>query len=138
MATIKNTSMLDQCSNSEFLRSAQTAGLHQVEVLLESSVKVFELCQAISTSWLQRQTEDLQIGMEAAKRMSECQDISEATEIYSRWATESMSRLQDELAAVPAQITSLGEQSVAMIQGMTNVAPAAVAPTVPTAIRRVA
>jgi hypothetical protein len=111
--------------------------------MLASSTKVVNLYQAVWSSWLQRRTEDMRMGMEAVRRMTECRDISLATEIYAGWASESARRIQEEIAATSEQVATLGTECMGALQGMANVTPILATPEKaehpePTSIRRAA
>ena len=129
---------LDISPVSAIMSDAQAAATHQVELMLGSTSKVFELWQGISASWLQRRTEDMQIGMDAAKRLAECRDPSQATTICTEWVSENVRRLQGELSSYSEQLNSLTLESLEMIPGVVEAKSGRPAPREASSIKRVA
>ena len=97
---------LDISPVSAIMSDTQAAATHQVELMLGSTSKVFELWQGISASWLQRRTEDMKIGMDAAKRLTECRDPSQATTICTEWMLNSLTRESMEIIPGVAEAKS--------------------------------
>jgi len=79
--------------------------------------------QTVYATWLRRRSEDIRIGMEAAQRLSECRDIAQATSIYSKWVSESVNRLQEELSTVTEQHSALGNQYMNTLTSLTSFIP---------------
>jgi len=129
---------LDISPVSAIMSDALAAATHQVELILGSTSKVFELWQGISTSWLQRRTEDMQIGMDAAKRLAECRDPSQATTISTEWVSENVRRLQGELSSYSEQLNSLTLESLEMVPGVAEAKSGRPAPREASSIKRVA
>jgi len=94
--------------------------------------------QNVCTNWLRRRTEDMQIGMEAAKRLSECRDITQAASIYSKWVSESVGRLKEEISSVTEQNSALGNQYLDTLTSLASVIPEKAAQFGPPASRRTA
>jgi hypothetical protein len=65
----------------------------------------------------------MRLGMEAAKSLSECRDMSKAADIYSSWVSASMHRLQDELSLAPKEIGKLGNQYMDTLKGLAATIP---------------
>ena len=107
------------------------------EAQLEPVASAIKVYQTVCTTWLRRRTEDMQIGMEAAKSLSECRDINQAASIYSKWVSESVNRLQEELASVTEQNSVLGNQYMTTLSTMASAIPDKVAQFTPAANRRV-
>ena len=51
---------------------------HRAEAKPEPVASASNIYQNVCTTWLRRRTEDMQIGMEATKHLSECRDITQA------------------------------------------------------------
>ena len=129
---------LDISPVSAIMSDTQAAATHQVELMLGSTSKVFELWQGISASWLQRRTEDMKIGMDAAKRLTECRDPSQATTICTEWMSENVRRLQGELSTYSEQLNSLTRESMEIIPGVAEAKSGSPAPREASSIKRVA
>jgi hypothetical protein len=81
--------------------------------------------------------------MDAGKRIAECRDISQISEIYTGWLSQSARRLEEELTATSEQINTLGTEYVTALQGVVNFAPEGPGPDKsadfqPSAMRRAA
>ena len=117
MKPINSERTLNISNVSAIFVEAQATATRQVEFMLGSSSKAFDMWQSISTSWLQRRTEDMQIAMDAAQRLAECRDPSQATSICAEWLSENVRLLQDELSTYSGQLNSLTVECLGSIYG---------------------
>ena len=113
----------------------QIAGTEAQQESVASAINVYQNVCAI---WLRRRTEDMQIGMETAKRLSECRDITEAASIYSKWVSESVGRLKEEISSVTEQNSVLGNQYLNALTSLASAIPEKAAQFGPAASRRTA
>ena len=58
-----------------------------------------------------------------SKHLSECRDITQAAAIYSKWVSESVGRLQEELSAVTEQNSALGNQYLNALTSLASAIP---------------
>ena len=80
----------------------------------------------------------MQICMDAAKRIAECRDPSQATTICTEWMSENVRRLHSELSTYSEQLNSLTLQSLEMIPGSAEAKAGHPAPREASSINRVA
>ena len=115
---------------------AQMSGAGQVEVKHGASFAGISVYQDVCNAWLRRRTEDMRIGMEAAQRLSECRDITQAAAIYSTWVSESVNRLQEEFSTIGEQNSALGNQYMSALTGLANLIPNRVGQATSATIKR--
>ena len=115
---------------------AQPSEHRRGETKADPIASVIDLYQNACANWLRRRTEDMQIGMEAAKRLSECRDPTEAASIYSKWVSDSVSRLKEEVSSVTEQNSALGNQYLETLTSLASAIPEKMAQFGPAVNRR--
>ena len=64
---------------------ASASGPRRGETQHDPVALAINVYQNACSTWLRRRTEDMEIGMKAAKSLSECRDPTQAASIYSKW-----------------------------------------------------